>query len=69
MSIEFSVALLVFLLTVILTVYNHRQASALRGVERLAHTRLIVDSHDAHNGGVVGQGVLQRFNIEHAVGV
>ncbi|MCJ7434971.1 MAG: hypothetical protein MUO77_15930 [Anaerolineales bacterium] len=35
MSLELSTVFLVFLLTVILAVYNQRQASALRGVERL----------------------------------
>jgi len=46
MSIEFSVALLVFLLTVILTVYNHRQAAALRGIERLVEDFVAMQIRD-----------------------
>ena len=46
MSIEFSVALLVFLLTVILTVYNHRQAAALKGVERLVEDFVAMQIRD-----------------------
>ncbi|HUI87292.1 MAG TPA: hypothetical protein VLX61_01080 [Anaerolineales bacterium] len=46
MSIEFSVALLILFLTVILTVYNQRQASALRGVERSVQDFLAMQIRD-----------------------
>jgi len=46
MSIEFSVALLVFLLAVILTIYNHRQAAALKGVERLVEDFVAMQIRD-----------------------
>ena len=46
MSIEITVALMIFLLAVILTVYNHRQASALRGVERLVEDFVAMQIRD-----------------------
>ena len=45
-SLEFSTVFLVFLLTLILTVYNQRQASALRGVERLVQDFVAMQIRD-----------------------
>jgi hypothetical protein len=54
-SLEFSTVILVFLLTVILAVYNQRQASALRGMERLVQDFVamqIRDRRTRHNAGL-----------------
>ena len=60
MSIEFSVVLLLFLLTVILTVYNHRQASALRGVERLVEDFVAMQIRDRRTKHI--EGLAERIN-------
>lgn len=46
MSLELSTVFLVFFLTVILAVYNQRQASALRGVERLVQDFVAMQIRD-----------------------
>lgn len=46
MTIEISVALMVFLLTIILAYYNQRQAAALRGMERLAEDFIAMQIRD-----------------------
>ncbi len=46
MSLELSTVFLIFLLTVILAVYNQRQASALRGMERLAQDFVAMQIRD-----------------------
>src|SRR5487761_1895179 len=43
---ELAVLILMILLTVILTVYNHRQAAALRGVERLVQDFVAMQIRD-----------------------
>ena len=58
MSLELSTVILVFLLTVILTIYNRRQASALRGMERLAQDFVamqIRDRRTQHIEGLAGR--------------
>lgn len=52
--IELSVALLVLLLTVILTIYNHRQASALRAVERSVQDFVALQIRDRRAEHLVG---------------
>ena len=46
MTVEISVAILVFFLTIILAVYNQRQASALRGMERLVQDFVAMQIRD-----------------------
>lgn len=46
MLIEISVLCLLFLLTLILTVYNQRQAAALRGIERLVQDFVAMQMRD-----------------------
>jgi HAMP domain-containing protein len=58
MSLELSTVFLVFWLTVILTIYNRRQASALRGMERLAQDFVamqIRDRRTQHIEGLAGR--------------
>ena len=52
--IEMSVVLLIFLLTAVLTVYNHRQASALRGMERLVQDFVAMQIRDRRTQHVEG---------------
>ena len=54
MTIEISVALLVFFLTVILAVYNQRQASALRGMERLVQDFVAMQIRDRRTRHIEG---------------
>ena len=54
MSLELSTVFLVFLLTVILAVYNQRQASALRGVERLVQDFVAMQIRDRRTRHVEG---------------
>jgi hypothetical protein len=54
MSLELSTAFLVFLLTVILAVYNQRQASALRGVERLVQDFVAMQIRDRRTRHIDG---------------
>ena len=60
MTIEISVLLLVFMLTVILTIYNHRQAAALRGVERLVQDFVAMQIRDRRSQHV--EGLDERIN-------
>lgn len=53
-SLEFSTVFLVFLLTLILTVYNQRQASALRGVERLVQDFVAMQIRDRRTRHIDG---------------
>ena len=54
MSLELSTVILVFLLTIILAVYNQRQASALRGVERLVQDFVAMQIRDRRTRHVEG---------------
>ena len=54
MSLELSTVFLVFLLTVILAVYNQRQASALRGVERLVQDFVAMQIRDRRTRHIEG---------------
>ena len=54
MSLELSTVFLVFLLTVILAVYNQRQASALRGVERLVQDFVAMQIRDRRTRHIDG---------------
>jgi len=54
MSLELSTVFLVFLLTIILTVYNQRQASALRGMERLVQDFVAMQIRDRRTRHVEG---------------
>ena len=54
MSLELSTVILVFLLTVILAVYNQRQASALRGVERLVQDFVAMQIRDRRTRHIEG---------------
>jgi HAMP domain-containing protein len=54
MTVEISVALLVFFLTVILAVYNQRQASALRGMERLVQDFVAMQIRDRRTRYIEG---------------
>ena len=56
MIVEISVALLVFFLTVILAVYNQRQASALRGMERLVQDFVAMQIRDRRARYIEGLG-------------
>ena len=54
MTVEISVALLVFFLTIILAVYNQRQASALRGMERLVQDFVAMQIRDRRTRHIDG---------------
>jgi len=54
MSLELSTVFLVFLLTIILAVYNQRQASALRGVERLVQDFVAMQIRDRRTRHIEG---------------
>jgi HAMP domain-containing protein len=54
MTVEISVALLVFFLTIILAVYNQRQASALRGMERLVQDFVAMQIRDRRTRYIEG---------------
>jgi HAMP domain-containing protein len=54
MTVEISVALLVFFLTIILAVYNQRQASALRGMERLVQDFVAMQIRDRRTRHING---------------
>ena len=54
MTVEISVALLVFFLTIILAVYNQRQASALRGMERLVQDFVAMQIRDRRTRHIEG---------------
>ena len=54
MSLELSTVFLVFLLTVILAIYNQRQASALRGVERLVQDFVAMQIRDRRTRHIEG---------------
>ncbi len=54
MTIEISVLLLVFLLAAILTIYNHRQAAALRGIESLVQDFVAMQIRDRRTQQVAG---------------
>ena len=60
MTIEISVLVLVFLLAAILTIYNHRQAAALRGIERLVQDFVALQIGDRRNQHV--EGLAERIN-------
>ncbi|MBK7317637.1 hypothetical protein [Candidatus Villigracilis affinis] len=54
MSLELSTVLLVFLLAIILAVYNQRQASALRGMERLVQDFVAMQIRDRRTRHIDG---------------
>ena len=54
MTLELSTVILVFLLTIILAVYNQRQASALRGVERLVQDFVAMQIRDRRTRHIEG---------------
>lgn len=54
MPLELSTVILVFLLTIILAVYNQRQASALRGVERLVQDFVAMQIRDRRTRHIEG---------------
>ena len=54
MTVEISVAILVFFLTIILAVYNQRQASALRGMERLVQDFVAMQIRDRRTRHIDG---------------
>ena len=54
MSLELSTVFLVFLLTIILAVHNQRQASALRGVERLVQDFVAMQIRDRRTRHIEG---------------
>ena len=54
MTVEISVALLVFFLAIILAVYNQRQASALRGMERLVQDFVAMQIRDRRTRHIDG---------------
>jgi len=54
MSLELSTVFLVFLLTIILAIYNQRQASALRGVERLVQDFVAMQIRDRRTRHIEG---------------
>jgi hypothetical protein len=57
MSLELLTVILVFLLTVILAVYNQRQASALRGVERLVQDFVAMQIRDRRTRHIEGLAI------------
>jgi hypothetical protein len=60
MTVEISVALLVFFLTIILAVYNQRQASALRGMERLVQDFVAMQIRDRRTRHI--EGLAERID-------
>ena len=60
MSLELSTVFLVFLLTVILAVYNQRQASALRGVEHLVQDFVAMQIRDRRTRHI--EGLAERID-------
>ena len=60
MTVEISVALLVFFLTIILAEYNQRQASALRGMERLVQDFVAMQIRDRRTRHI--EGLAERID-------
>lgn len=60
MTLEISVALLVLLLSLILAYYNQRQASALRGVERLVQDFVAMQVRDRRSRHI--EGLAERID-------
>ena len=72
MLVEFSVFILILLLTVVLTVYNHRQAAALYGIRNLVQDFIamqIRDRRQAHTGDLARMDPLEWLSRQVSAGL